>query len=582
MEKSDLLAEVRKKAQSWLSQDFDEATRVEVQRMMEEDENLLIEAFYKDLEFGTGGLRGIMGPGTNRVNLYTIGMATQGLCNYLKKQFDPATRLKVVVTHDCRNNSRLFAETTSNVLSANGIEVFLTEEMRPTPELSFAIRHLKCQSGVVVTASHNPREYNGYKVYWEDGGQIVEPHDTGIIEEVNAIQSINEVKFKGQAELIHLVGEDLDQAYLDTIQKHCLKPAIIKSQADIGIVYTPIHGSGVIMVPKALKKLGFRNILNVPEQDIEDGNFPTVVSPNPEEQAALNMAIEKAKESGAELVMATDPDGDRIGIAVKDEQGEFVLLNGNQTGSLMVYYLLKNLSEQKKLKGNEFIARTVVTTPLFDEIATSFNVNSHITLTGFKHIAALIRNKEGKETFIGGGEESYGFMIGSEVRDKDGVASAALIAEIAAWAQSRGLRILDILDEIHQEYGVFQEHLISVVKKGRNGSEEIANMMESFRNTPPESLAGSDVVTINDFLLRKSYDQLSHLRYDITLPKSNVLQYITQDGTIFSARPSGTEPKIKFYFSVRSDNSNRSAVSEIRAELQAKIERIIEQLNLRP
>jgi len=578
MEKID--KKILDKANAWLSPDFDEDTRNEVRHLIEKDPEGLIEAFYRDLEFGTGGMRGIMGPGTNRMNIYIIGMATQGLCNYLKKSFPGRTGLKIAIAHDSRNNSRIFAEMTARVISANGIHAYLFDALRPTPELSFSIRHLGCQSGIVVTASHNPKEYNGYKVYWEDGGQIVPPHDNGIIAEVQKINSMREVMTDSDPALIHSIGKEVDEAYLDSLCTLSLNPEINRKHSDMKIVYTPIHGSGVRLVPDILHRFGFKNVINVPEQDISDGNFPTVKSPNPEEKAALDLALAKAREQGADLVMASDPDADRIGIAVRNPGGEFRLLNGNQTGALLVYYLLRNLSEKHKLKGNEFIVRTIVTTTLFNDIATSFGVKTYEVLTGFKYIAELIRLKEGTEVFIGGGEESYGFMTGSFVRDKDAVSSCALVAETAAWAREQGMTLLDLLEFLYVKYGFYKEHLISITKKGKSGVEEIAAMMERFRQRPPETLGGSDVVMVHDFQNSKAYDMISQLRYDINLPKSNVLQFVTRDGSIISARPSGTEPKIKFYFSVRQVVSDRSGLGEAEINLTEKIKTLVSDMNL--
>jgi phosphoglucomutase len=548
--------------------------------MIDHDPEGLVDSFYKDLEFGTGGMRGIMGPGTNRMNIYMIAMATQGLCNYIRKKFPGDRKLKVAIAHDSRNNSRLFAEKAAEVISANGIHACLFDTLRPTPELSFTIRHLGCQSGIVVTASHNPKEYNGYKVYWDDGGQVVPPHDDGIISEVQKIKSLSEVRFNADRALIHLLGREIDDAYLEQLIALSRNPDLNRKHGEIRIVYTPIHGTGVTLVPAILERYGFRNVIHVPEQDSPDGNFPTVHSPNPEERAALNMAIEKAKETGADLVMATDPDADRVGIAVRDKEGNFRLLNGNQTGSLLVYYILRNLSDQGKLKGNEFIARTIVTTPLFSEIASSFGVKTYEVLTGFKYIAELIRNKENSETFICGGEESYGFMSGSFVRDKDAVSSCALIAETAAWARERGQTLLDLLEQIYVEYSFYKEHLISIVRKGKTGLEQIEAMMERFRSQPPESLGGSDVVMFHDFQARKSYDLISHMRYDINLPQSNVLQFVTQDGSIVSVRPSGTEPKIKFYFSARARVAAREDIPVKEKELEERISRMVVDMNL--
>ena len=580
MEKKNIDAKVMEKAIQWLAPEFDPETRLEVQRMIDNDPEALVEAFYRNLEFGTGGMRGIMGPGTNRMNVYVIGMATQGLCNYVKRNFPGRDDLKIAIAHDSRNQSRLFAETTARVVSANGIHAYLFDDLRPTPELSFAIRHLGCQSGVVVTASHNPKEYNGYKVYWEDGGQVIEPHDVDIVKEVEKIQSVKEVRLDGNPALMHSTGAEIDEAYLSCLASLSLNPEINRRHQDLKVVYTPIHGSGVTMVPRILNMFGFTNIIHVPEQDIPDGNFPTVVSPNPEEKAALNLAIEKAKETGAELVMASDPDADRVGIAVRGHDGNFRLLNGNQTGSLLIYYLLKNWSDHGKLTGKEFIVRTVVTTPLFNDIANDFGVKTYEVLTGFKYIADIIRQKEGKEVFIGGGEESYGFMTGSFSRDKDAISSCAMVAEIAAWAKEQGLTLLDLLESVYVKYGYYKEHLVSIVRKGKPGIEQIEAMMERFRSQPPESLGGSDVVMMLDFQRRQSYDLISHLRYDISLPKSNVLQFVTADGSIISARPSGTEPKIKFYFSVRTSVESQSQLEQAETLMDERIRSLVAGMKL--
>jgi len=580
MDKNGIDVKVMEKATQWLAPEFDQETRLQVQRMIDQDPDSLVESFYRNLEFGTGGMRGIMGPGTNRMNINVIGMATQGLCNYVKKNFPGRTDLKIAIAHDSRNNSRLFAETTAKVVSANGIHAYLFDNLRPTPELSFSIRYLGCQSGVVVTASHNPKEYNGYKVYWEDGGQVIAPHDEDIIKEVEKIKNIKEVRFIGNPALIHALGAEIDEAYLTCVSSLSLNPKINRKYHDLKIVYTPIHGSGVKMVPESLKRFGFTNIIHVPEQDIPDGNFPTVISPNPEEKAALNLAIEKARETGADLVMASDPDADRVGIAVRDHDGNFKLLNGNQTGSLLVYYLLKNWSDQGKLKGHEFIATTVVTTPLFKVIAGDFGVRAYEVLTGFKYIADLIRVKEGKEVFIGGGEESYGFMTGSFVRDKDAVSSCSLIAETAAWAKNQGMTLLDLLESIYLKYGFYKEHLISIVRKGQSGIGQINAMMEKFRSEPPKSLGGADVVMMHDFMKNKTHDLVTGKQTLIDLPKSNVLQFVTSDGSIISARPSGTEPKIKFYFSVRTDVASKSMLAEAETELDAKLKSLIEGMSL--
>jgi phosphoglucomutase len=541
--------EIRKKAQTWLGNEFNEETRKEVLEMLEKDEKKLIDAFYQDLEFGTGGLRGIMGAGTNRMNIYTLGMATQGLSNYIIKQCGNKG-IRVAIAHDCRNNSRYFAETTANIFSANGFEVYLFESLRPTPELSFAIRHYKCQSGVVITASHNPPEYNGYKAYWDDGGQVVAPHDRGIIEEVRKIKSVNEIRFDGKKEKVKILGKETDDLFLKEVLKMSLNPDIIRKYSDTGIVYTPIHGSGITLVPPALKLFGFKNIISVPEQDITDGNFPTVKSPNPEEPDALKMAINKASETGAELVMATDPDADRLGLAVKNKKGEFILLNGNQTAILLTWYILSQFKERKKYKGNEYIIKTIVTTDILDRIAEDYNVKCYNVLTGFKFFAELIRNLEGKEKYIGGGEESYGFLPGDYVRDKDAVASCALAAEVTAWAKSKGKSLFELLIDIYVQYGLYKEKLINIVRKGKEGADEIKAMMVAYRKNPPTTINNCKVVKINDYETLVSTDFISGKKIKINLLKSDVLQFFLEDGSKISVRPSGTEPKIKFYFSV--------------------------------
>jgi len=571
----ELIHKVRSKAKIWTSELFDDETRKAVTTLLESNHEELIEAFYKDLEFGTGGLRGIMGPGTNRVNKYTIGMTTQGLANYLLTSFSELKTISVAIAYDCRNQSRFFAETAAQVFIANGIQAYLFESLRPTPELSFAIRELGCQSGVVITASHNPKEYNGYKVYWDDGGQIINPHDEAIIAEIEKIQNIDEVKFSGGSGQIKPLGKEMDKKYLNRIRSLSLNSDLIKKYSDIKIVYTPIHGTGVDLVPEILREFGFLSIFNVPEQDITDGNFPTVVSPNPEEKAALNMAIQKAKNVQADIVMATDPDADRVGIAVNNGDGEFILLNGNQTGSLLIYYLLNEWKVKKLLKGNEFIVKTIVSSPLFSEIASSYGVNTYEVLTGFKYIADIIKEKEGQERFIVGGEESYGYLAGDFIRDKDAVMSCALIAEVAVWAKSKGLNMLGLLDEIYVKYGLFKENLISIVRKGKSGSEEIAAIMDNLRSNPPLTLADSDVVMIHDFNKQKSVDMISDLRYDIKLPKSNVLQFVTQNGSLISIRPSGTEPKIKFYFSTREKINSTEDLKTAHRSLDERIVKLV-------
>ncbi len=576
----EMLPQVRERARAWLDSPIDEASREAILAMMEENETELVESFYRDLEFGTGGLRGIMGVGTNRMNIYTVGMATQGLCNYLLKQFSNRKEISIAVAHDCRNNSPLFAEITAQICVANGIKAYLFDDLRPTPELSYAIRQLGCQSGVVVTASHNPKEYNGYKVYWEDGGQIINPHDVNIINEVKQIRSIGEVKFDGDKDAIITLGEEMDAQYIEEVVAQSLNPEIIAAHSDVKIVYTPIHGTGVRMVPRALKRLGFKNIYNVPEQDVVDGNFPTVVSPNPEESAALNMALKKADEVGADMVMATDPDADRVGIAIRDDSGKLILVNGNQTASLLTYYLLSQWSERGKLTGKEYIAKTVVTTELIADMARFYGVPYYDVLTGFKFIADVIRRNEEKMTFIGGGEESYGFMIGDFVRDKDAVASCSMLAEIAAWARSRDKSLYDILLEMYETFSLYRESLINVVRKGKSGAEEIQQMMAGFRSDPPSSLNGSPVTTIHDYLEQVSLDVATGKKNPIDLPKSNVLQFLLEDGSKISVRPSGTEPKIKFYFSVFDKMMKRENYEEVKAMLDERIESLKKELKL--
>jgi phosphoglucomutase len=547
--------------------------------MLEKDEKKLIDAFYQDLEFGTGGLRGIMGAGTNRMNIYTLGMATQGLSNYIIKECGNKD-IKVAIAHDCRNNSRYFAETTADIFSANGFEVYLFEALRPTPELSFAIRQYKCQSGVVITASHNPPEYNGYKAYWNDGGQVVAPHDDAIIEEVRKISSVSQIKFEGKKEKIKIIGKETDQLFLNEVIKMSINPDIIKKQNEIGIVYTPIHGTGGTLVPQALKMFGFKNIQNVPEQDIVDGNFPTVKSPNPEEPAALSMAIRKAYETGAELVMATDPDADRLGVAVRNKKNEFVLLNGNQTGVLLTHYILSQFKERNKYKGNEYIIKTIVTTDLLDKIAEKYNVKCYNVLTGFKFFAELIRKLEGKEKYIGGGEESYGFLPGDYVRDKDAVASCALAAEVAAYAKNNGKSLYEQLIDIYLEYGLYKEKLINIVRKGKEGADEIKAMMTTYRNNPPKVINNSKVVKINDYETLISIYCLTEKKSGIDLIKSDVLQFFLEDGSKISVRPSGTEPKIKFYFSVNIKLESVACFDETEKLLDQRISDIIKDMKL--
>jgi phosphoglucomutase len=573
------LAEIRTKAGSWLGKEFNEETRKEVREMLEKDEKKLIDAFYQDLEFGTGGLRGIMGAGTNRMNIYTLGMATQGLSNYIIKQCG-SSGIRVAIAHDCRNNSRYFAETTANIFSANGFEVYLFESLRPTPELSFAIRHYKCQSGVVITASHNPPEYNGYKAYWDDGGQVVAPHDDGITDEVRKITSVNDIKFNGNKEKIKIIGKETDKLFLDEVYKMSLNPGIIKKFSDIPIVYTPIHGTGITLVPPALKMFGFRNIINVPEQDITDGNFPTVKSPNPEEPDALKLAIKKAIETNAELVMATDPDADRLGLAVKNIKGEFILLNGNQTGVILIWYILSQYKEKKKYKGNEYIIKTIVTSDLIEKIAEGFNVEYFNVLTGFKFFAELIRENEGTKKYIGGGEESYGFLPGDYVRDKDAVGSCALAAEVTAWAKSNDMSLFELLLDIYVKFGFYKEKLINIVRKGKEGADQIKAMMTEYRNNPPKKINNSQVVKLNDYERQVSYDILKSTKTSLSLLKSDVLQFFLADGTKISVRPSGTEPKIKFYFSVNTKLPSLNNFEETEKFLDKRIADIIDDMKL--
>jgi len=575
---SDLNEIVMKQANTWLNGNIDGESKNIIRKMMDSDPQELTESFYRDLEFGTGGLRGIMGVGTNRMNKYTVGMATQGLANYLKKEFDGP--VKVAIAYDSRNSSDTFARITAEVFSANGIKVYLFDSLRPTPELSFAIRHYGCQSGVVITASHNPKEYNGYKAYWDDGAQLIPPHDKNVIDEVRRISSFDEVKFNGNQELIEIIGEETDILYLDQLKKLSLSPEIIAKYNDIPIVYTPLHGTGATMVPWCLKNFGFTNISMVDEQAVPDGNFPTVKSPNPEENSALQMAIDKAESEGASLVMATDPDADRVGIAVKDLHGKFVLLNGNQTAAVLLYYIFRKWKENGKITGKEFMVKTIVTSELLIDLANKYEIDSYDVLTGFKWIADIIRKNEGIKTFIAGGEESYGYMIGDFVRDKDAVSSCALIAESAAWAASQGKTIFDVLLDIYKEFGFYYEGLLAVVKKGMSGADEIRKIMERFRNDPPAAINGSKVVMIKDYDLSLAKDIIGQKENLIDLPKSNVLQFFLEDGSKISMRPSGTEPKIKFYFGVKAPLNNIAEYESVQKELSNRIDLIMNDLNL--
>ena len=583
MGNEDLLKQVTAKAQIWLGDGYEEETKAAVRAMLDnEDKTDLIEAFYKDLEFGTGGLRGIMGAGTNRMNIYTVGAATQGLSNYLKKAFADLPQIKVAIGHDCRNNSRKFAEVAADVFSANGIKVYLFDALRPTPEVSFAIRELGCQSGVILTASHNPKEYNGYKAYWNDGAQMIAPHDENTIDEVNKITSVKDVKFRGNAELIEIIGEEIDRRYLDRIKTLSLSPEAIAHHHDMKIVYTPIHGTGVKLIPASLKNFGFTNIIHVPEQDVVSGDFPTVVSPNPEEPAALDMAIKKAIETDAELVMASDPDADRIGIAVRNDKGEFVLVNGNQIVMIFLNYLMTRNKELGLLKGNEYIVKTIVTTETIKTIAERNGFKMYDCYTGFKWIASVIRENEGKARYIGGGEESYGFLPEDFVRDKDSVSSISLMAEIAAWAKDKGMTMYQMLQDIYIKYGYSKEKGISVVRKGKSGAEEIVAMMKNFRENPMKELGGSPVILIKDYASLEATDVVNGTKSKLDMPvTSNVLQYFSADGSKVSIRPSGTEPKIKFYIEVRGIKmDNYADYDAANAAADAKIEAIKKELGI--
>lgn len=576
-----LLQHVTNRAQTWLSEAFDSETRALVQAMLNnEDKTELIESFYRDLEFGTGGLRGIMGVGSNRMNVYTVGAATQGLSNYLNINFKDLPQISVVIGHDCRNNSRKFAEISAQIFSANGIKVYLFEDLRPTPEISFTIRKLGCQSGIILTASHNPKEYNGYKAYWDDGAQIVAPHDENIIEEVNRVQ-VKDIRFNGNPELIEILGEEIDAEYIEAIKTISLSPESIQKFNQLKIVYTPIHGTGVRLIPACLKAFGFTNIIPVPEQNVVSGDFPTVVSPNPEEPAALSMAIEKAKETDADIVMASDPDSDRLGIAVKNDVGEWILVNGNQTALIFTYYLITRWKEKGLLKGNDYVVKTIVTTELIKDIADRNQVECFDCYTGFKWIAAVMRELEGVKNYIGGGEESYGYLPETFVRDKDAVSSAALMAEIVAWAKDNGKTLFELLQDIYVEYGFSFEKGISVVKKGKSGAEEIQAMMDAFRANPPAEIAGSPVVLIKDFSNLKSFAPKTQTSGTLDMPTtSNVLQYFSEDGSKVSIRPSGTEPKIKFYIEVRTEMKSRSDYQSATQAAGVKVSAVLKSLNL--
>ncbi len=571
---------VLSKAQGWLDGNYDAATKEQVKYLMENDMKELIESFYKDLEFGTGGLRGIMGVGSNRMNVYTVGAATQGLANYLKKNFE-GEQIRVAIGHDSRNNSRMFAERVADIFASNNFTVFLFDALRPTPELSFAIRELKCHSGVVVTASHNPKEYNGYKAYWTDGSQVTAPHDKNIIEEVAKITDIDMIQMGAHPENITILDEKFDEIYLNKVHELSLSPESVKKYHDMKIVYTPIHGSGICLVPKSLAKFGFTNVKMVEEQTVVDGNFPTVESPNPEERKTMSMAIDLAAKEGADLVMATDPDADRIGLALRNKEGEYVLLNGNQTLALLMSYQLTRWAERGELDGKQFVVKTIVTSQMANAVADFFKVKCYDCLTGFKYIAKIIRENEGKTKYIGGGEESFGYLAGDFVRDKDAVSACSLAAEAAAWAKdTMGLTLFEWLQELYVKYGFYREGLVSVVRKGKEGAELIQKMMVDFRSTPPKTIVGSPVVKVMDYLTLEETDLVTGEKKPIEQDKSNVLQWFTADGTKVSVRPSGTEPKIKFYFGVKADLPSVAEYDKVLAELDGKIEAIKEDLKL--
>ena len=577
-----LLAQVTEKANKWLGAEYDEETRAAVKAMLENDDKTeLIESFYKDLEFGTGGLRGILGAGSNRMNIYTVGAATQGLSNYLKVAFADLPEIKVVVGHDVRNNSRKFAEIVADIFSANGIKVYLFDSCRPTPEISFAIRHLGCQSGVIITASHNPKEYNGYKAYWNDGAQMIAPHDVNTIKYVNEVTDVKDIKFQGDKSKIEIIGENIDKVYLDKIKTLSLSPEAIQKHHDMKIVYTPIHGTGMKLIPRSLRNFGFTNIIGVPEQEVESGDFPTVASPNPEEPSAMAMGIAKAKETGAEIVMASDPDADRIGVVIRDNNGEYVLINGNQIALIFLNYLMTRNAELGKLTGKEYIVKTIVTTETIKSIADAQHIKMYDCYTGFKWIANIMRENEGKARYLGGGEESYGFLVEDFVRDKDSVSAISIMAEIAAWAKEKGLNMIEMLQDIYLKYGFSREKGISLVRKGKSGAEEIAAIMKQFRENPPKELAGSKVSIIKDYQTLKQTNALTGETSDLEMPvTSNVLQYFTEDRTKVSIRPSGTEPKIKFYIEVHGEMKSAADYDDANRKADEKIETIKKELGI--
>ncbi|RXK86294.1 phospho-sugar mutase [Filimonas effusa] len=573
-------ANISAKVNEWLNGNYDQATKDEIQRLQQSSPDELADAFYRNLEFGTGGLRGIMGVGTNRMNKYTVGMATQGFANYLRKTYGDSP-VKVAIAHDSRNNSRFFAETTANVFAANGIQVFLFEALRPTPELSFVIRTLQCQAGVVCTASHNPKEYNGYKAYWNDGGQLVPPHDKNVIKEVEAISSVADVKFSGGENRITLIGKDIDDAYIEMVKGLSVYPEVISKQHDLKIVYTPIHGTGIKLVPQVLAAYGFTNVTIVDEQATPDGNFPTVSYPNPEESEAMSIGLQKAKAIDADILAGTDPDADRVGIGVKNHKGEWVLMNGNQTAVLAFAYMIEARKKKGLAKPNDMVIKTIVTSEMIDQVAKKNDISCYNVLTGFKWIAELLKEKEGKENYVIGGEESFGLMVGDQVRDKDAVSAVALLCEMAAYEKEQGRSLYDKLIDLYIQYGFYLEHLISITKKGMRGQEEIAEMMQGFRNNPPATINGSAVVQLLDYQLQVGKNLKTGETWDITLPKSNVLQFILEDGTKISARPSGTEPKIKFYFSVNSTLVAKDQFDAVYAELNDRIKAVITDMKLK-
>ena len=573
MEDKELLKQVEAKAQAWLDGKYDDKTKDEVRAMLNDsDKSALIDAFYKDLEFGTGGLRGKMGAGSNRMNIYTVGSATQGLANYLNVAFK-GQKISVVVGHDCRNNSRLFAETVANIFSANGIKAYLFDDLRPTPEMSFAIRELGCQSGVIITASHNPKIYNGYKAYWSDGAQIIAPHDKNIIDEVGKITSVDQIKFQGNPDLIEIIGEEIDAKYIANIKACVLDKALIERQKDLKIVYTPIHGTGRHIIPRTLAAIGFENVIHVAQQDVVTGNFPTVPSPNPEEPAAMAMAIKKGEEVDADIVMASDPDADRIGVVVKNDEGKYIILNGNQTCLILTWFLLNQWKESGKIDGKQFIIKTIVTTEVIREMAKKYGVGFYDVYTGFKWIAAKIREQEGKTKYIGGGEESFGYLPYDAVRDKDAPASIALMAQIAAWAKDKGIKLYDLLKQIYVEFGFSKEKMIYIVREGKAGADEIVALMKGYRENPPATMGGSKVVLVKDYQNLTVKNVITGEVQPLDMPaKSNVLQYFTEDGSKVSVRPSGTEPKIKFYFEVKVPMKDKSEWAKANAEADKKIE----------